>query len=203
MAGQEKSNHQGSAHQEDHKLHGRKNSLNDSPRRLIPTTAFFWAIQRSWLSQSNPLPSSVLSQDDSRTRAPNCQLSLTSIVLDNWSCSGVSSQYSLTISGLGRDSGSGAALWDSFHGGGGAIKKMLNKYSLTTESLLLKARSSIGQKITPAQSHAFRYPKSLKVRENPLPFYLGEPSAIGGHAIRIRPASRLAGQRGGQYGLAR
>jgi hypothetical protein len=203
MAGQKKSDHQGRACQKHHKLHGRKNSLNDSPRRLIPTTAFFWAIQRSWLSQSNPLPCSVLSQDDSRTRAPNCQLSLTSIVLDNWSCSGVSSQYSLTISGLGRDSGSGAALWDSFQGSRGALKKMLNKYSLTTESLLLKARYSIGQKIIPAQSHASCYPKSLKVRENPLPFDLGEPPAIGGHAIRIRPASRLAGQRGGQHGLAR
>ena len=203
MAGQKKSDHQGRACQKHHKLHGRKNSLNDSPRRLIPTTAFFWAIQRSWLSQSNPLPSSVLSQDDSRTRAPNCQLSLTSIVLDNWSFSAVSSQYSLTISGLGRDSGGGAALWDSFHEGGGAIKKMLNKYLLTTKSMFLKAWSPFGQKITPAQSHAFRYSKSLKVRENPLPFYLGEPSAIGGHAIRIRPASPLADQRGGQYGLAR
>lgn len=203
MAGQKKSDHQGRACQKHHKLHGRKNSLNDSPRRLIPTTAFFWAIQRSWLSQSNPLPCSVLSHDDSRTRAPNCQLSLTSIVLDNWSHSGVSSQYSLTISGLGRDSGSGAALWDSFHGGGGAKIKMLNKYLLTIESPLLKAWSYLVRKITPAQSHACRHPESLRFRENPLIFSQGEPPEIGGHAIRIRPASRLAGQRGGQYGLAR
>jgi len=80
---------------------------------------------------------------------------------------------------------------------------IFNKYSLTQESLLLKDQSSIDPKIPSTEPHAFRRRESPAVCENPPRFSLGEPPVIGGHAIRIRPATELAGQRGGQYGLAR
>jgi hypothetical protein len=80
---------------------------------------------------------------------------------------------------------------------------MLNKYSLTIESLLFMDESPIARKITPAHAHALRYPQSLAVREDPLLFSMGEPQKIWGHSIKMRPALRLASQRGGQYGLAR